>query len=334
MANLPKKIKAITLTSPAEEFQLEMQEMPLPQRKENELLIRVEYVSLSPLDAQLAKNGFEGWQYPHVMGLDAVGTVVDAPIGMTPSINNRVMWHANLAQQGMLAEYVAVPNFAVAKIPEHLASNIAATLPSAGLTALFALDRLQLKEGENIFIEAGSGAVGQFAIQYAKQLGALIYTTAAKVNHAYLKKLGADEIFDYADKNLFKKLKQACDNQHFDAIIDALGNNTADHIALLRFCGRIACLNHLPAIPELLLFNKAPAIHMISLNGAWLNKSLCAQQKLGFRGKMLAEDVAHGNIIPPVIHHVDFDPTAITKALNIQLAGGITGKQVVKVITK
>lgn len=334
MTNFPQKIKAVTLAFPAEEFQLEMQDILLPQRKESELLIRVEYVSLSPFDAQLAKNGFEGWQYPHVMGLDAVGTVVDAPIGMSPNINDRVMWHANLAQQGMLAEYVAVPNFAVAKLPNNLASNIAATLPSSGLTALFALDRLQLKEGESIFIEAGSGAVGKFAIQYAKQLGAIVYTTAAKANHAYLKQLGADEIFDYEDKNLFKKLKQASDNQHFDAIIDVLGTNTINHIGLLRFCGRIACLNHLPAIPELLLFNKAPAINMISLNGAWLNKSLCAQQKLGFKGKILAEDVANGNIIPPVIHHVDFDPTAITKALRILLTGGVTGKQVVKVITK
>lgn len=333
MINLPKKIKAVTLTSPTENFQLAMQETPLPQRKKNQLLIRVEYVGLSPLDAQLAKEGFSDWQYPHVMGLDAVGTVVDAPIGMTPNINDRVMWHANLAEQGMLTEYVAVPNFAVSILPDELASDVAATLPGSGMTALFALERLQIKEGENILIEAGSGAVGQFAIQYAKKQGANVYTTAAKSNHAYLKKLGADEVFDYTDKNLTKKLKQSIGNQLFDAIIDVFGTSTISHIELLRFCGRIACLNHLPSIPKLLFFNKAPVINIISLSGAWLNNSLCAQQKLGFIGKMLADDVANGDITPPIIHPVNFGAAAIKTALQKQVTGGLFGKQVVKIIT-
>ncbi|MTV64494.1 zinc-binding dehydrogenase, partial [Streptococcus pneumoniae] len=81
-------------------------------------------------------------------------------------------------------------------------------LPCAGMSALIALDKLQLTEGDSILIEAGAGAVGQFAIQFAKQRGATVFTTASKRNHKLVKQLGSDVVFDYADKKLSDKLRK------------------------------------------------------------------------------------------------------------------------------
>ncbi|WP_111980417.1 zinc-binding dehydrogenase [Algibacillus agarilyticus] len=330
MSELPRLMNVIMLTKADENFDLVMQEVARPERQENQLLIKVEYVGLNPVDAKLAKKGFAGWQYPHTPGLDAVGVVVDAPIGVMPNVGDRVMWHADLSQQGMLAEYVAVPNFAVSKIPKGLDPIIAASLPCAGMTALFALDKLQIEHGDNLLIEAGSGAVGQFAIQFAKQRGATVFTTASKKNHAYLKKLGADELFDYKDKKLLNKFKLALGPCQFDAVIDTIGGeNTERNIELLRFCGKIACLNGLSTLPQELLFRKAPVISIVSLGGAWLTRSLCAQQKMSFMGNLLMDSVLKNKITPPPITPIEFNAKAVTEALHKQLTGGFMSKQVV-----
>lgn len=330
---LPNTINAIQLITPSENFQLVLNELPFPERKDNELLIKVDYVALNTCDAKLAQRGFAHWQYPHTLGLDAVGTVVDAPKGAIPRIGDRVMWHADISQQGMLANYVAVPNFAVSTLPNTIASEVAVTLPSSGMTALFALEKLKLVEGNNLFIDAGAGNIGHFAIQLAKQQGINVYTTAQKSKHAYLKKLGADHVFDYTSNNLKTQLQQEVGSALFDGIIDTLGGkNTVQNIELLQFCGSIACLNSLPTLSDNLLFSKAPVINIISLAGAWLTRSLCAQQYMSFKGDYLMQRVADKSLLPPKIIPVEFSPEAITLALNKQLTGNILGKQVVKIV--
>ena len=329
---LPNTMKAIVLEQPNEQIKLTEIECPLPQCNENEILVKVEAVGLNPLDAQFAKTGFCQWQYPHILGLDAVGIVVQANKGLFPHVGDRIMWHSSLAQQGVLSEYAKVPNLAVSVIPDEISTNTAAALPSAGMSALIALDKIQITEGDTVFIEAGAGAVGQFAIQFAKQRGATVFTTASKRNHKLVKKLGADAIFDYHDKKLCEKIKAALGPQGFDAVIDSIGGETTvRNIELMRFCGRIACLKTLPTLAPELMFRKAPNISVVSLGGAWLANSLCAQQHMGFMSKLLLDSVADNNITVPEIAIVSFDAANISHALQTQLTGGFTGKQIVKV---
>lgn len=329
---LPNTMKAIVLGQPNEQINLTKVEIPLPLCDENEILVKVESVGLNPLDAQFAKTGFYKWQYPHILGLDAVGIVVQANKGSFPRIGDRIMWHSSLAQQGVLSEYAKVPNFAVSLVPEELESNVAATLPCAGMSALIALDKIKLTEGDTVFIEAGAGAFGQFAIQFAKQRGANVLTTASKHNHKLVKRLGADLAFDYNDKKLEDKIRTALGPQGVDAVIDSIGgNNTIRNIELMRFCGRIACLKTLPPFEPELMFTKAPNISIVSLGGAWLANNLCAQQSMSFMAKLLLKNVASGNISVPEISIVKFNSTSISKALHRQVQGGFTGKQIVEI---
>ena len=330
LGDLPSTMKAIVLEQPNEQLQLAEIQMPLPVCDDNEILVKVESVGLNPLDAQFAKTGFCKWQYPHVLGLDAVGMVVQANIGGFPNVGDRIMWHSSLAQQGVLSEYAKVPNYAVFVIPENVESNTAAAIPCAGMSALIALEKIKIVEGDTVFIDAGAGAVGQFAIQFAEQRGAYIYTTAAKHNHKLVKKLGADEVFDYADKRLCAKIQTNLGSQGFDAVIDCIGGDTTErNIDLMRFCGRIACLKPLPALTPELLFRKAPNISIVSLGGAWLSNSLCAQQRMSFMSKLLLEQVASGDVSVPELSIIEFDAASVSAALHRQIAGGFTGKQIV-----
>lgn len=332
LSTIPAFMRAIVLPEPNEQITLSELELPVPEVMGNELLIKVEYVGLNPVDAQFAKQGFCKWQYPHTLGLDAVGVVVKAEKGVFPCVGARVMFHGNVGEQGVLSEYVKVPNFAVSVIPDDVKSNHAAALPCAGMSALVALDKLQLSEGDSILIEAGGGAVGQFAIQFAKQRGATVFTTASKRNHKLVKQLGADMVFDYSDKKLVDKIRRELGPQGFDAVLDSIGGDTTiRNVELMRFCGRIACLNPLPKFEQELMYRRAPNIGIVSLGGAWLANSLCAQQRMSFMGNLLLENLANNSLVIPEIIAVDFDAKSVSAALNKQLQGGFTGKQIVQI---
>ncbi|WP_199611895.1 zinc-binding dehydrogenase [Flocculibacter collagenilyticus] len=331
-SDIPTTMRAIGITEPSADIELVDLILDVPPLNEGEVLVKVESVGLSPVDAKFVKSGFCQWQYPHVIGLDAVGVVVKSGKGMFPSCGQRVMWHANLAGQGALSEYAVVPNYAVSLVPDNVTSDAAASLPCAGMPALIALEKLQLQEGESILIEAGAGAIGQLAIQFAKQRGAIVFTTASKSNHKYLKQLGADAVFDYNDPKLVDNIRKEVGPQGFDTILDSIcGETTNRNIALLRFCGRIACLNPLPALDNDLLFCKAPNLSIVSLGGAWLGNSLCAQQKMSFMGNLLLEGVSNETLKLPKLFPVSFNAAAVSSALRNQLAGGIVGKQIVNV---
>lgn len=99
---------------------------------------------------------------------------------------------------GTFAEYIAIHEEDVAHKPSNLSMEEAASIPLVGLTAWQALvEKAQLKKGQKVFIQAGSGGVGTFAIQLAKHLGASVATTASAANSEWLKSLGADVVIDY-----------------------------------------------------------------------------------------------------------------------------------------
>ncbi len=326
-------MQAMVLETPSPDFTLTAVNVPVPLCQDQELLVKVHYVGLTHSDARFAKHGFCCWEYPRVLGLDAVGEVVHAPAGVFPRKGTKVMWHTSLAEQGVLSDYAKVPNYAVTCVPEGVDDALAASLPTAGMTAMIALEKVALTQGDCIFIDGGYTAVGQIAIQYAKARGARVVASSQPQHHGYLKQLGADHVVDYANTSRFESLKKEMPVDGFDAILDTQGGDVcARNLELLRFCGRIACLNGVPVLSDELLFRKAPNIHVVSLAGAWLANSLCAQQKLGFMGETLLKDVAEKRITPKPIELLPFDSKAITHALNELASGQAQKRPVVQIL--
>ncbi|WP_105258817.1 zinc-binding dehydrogenase [Pseudoalteromonas sp. T1lg88] len=309
-------MQALVLHEASPSLALKLQELPVPSIGASEVLVEVEYVGLNHIDARLGAEGFCRWQYPHVLGIDAVGTVVEAPVGVFPKRGTRVIFTTSLADQGVLKRYTKVANYAVAEVPESIPSAVAATLPNAGMTALAALDKIQLQAGESIYINSGCGAVAHFAIQYARQRGAKVFVSAPEREHERIKALGADVVFASTEEQLARDIKHELGPDGFDTILNSCGGDTfVTDLAHLRFGGRIACLNGFAEIPQELLFSRAPIIAAVSLGGAWLANSLCAQQKLSFMGQQLLQDVGSGKIQAPGHRILPFDTELVGEAL-------------------
>ena len=112
---------------------------------------------------------------------------------------------------GTLAQFIAVTESDVAPKPASLTMEEAASIPLVGLTAWQALVEIaHLQKGQKVFIQAGSGGVGSFAIQLAKHLGATVATTTSSANIDLVKRLGADIVIDYR-KDDFEKVLQNYD---------------------------------------------------------------------------------------------------------------------------
>ncbi|PJJ17843.1 NADPH:quinone reductase-like Zn-dependent oxidoreductase [Janthinobacterium sp. 67] len=177
-------------------------ELPRPTPGPGELLVRVHAVSLNPIDNLIPKGDFKPilkTRLPATLGSDLAGVVVAVGGGVTRfRVGDAVYASIFDTPHGSLAEFAIVPEQAAALKPANLDFVQAASIPMVGLTAWQAMhERMQLKPGQKVFIPAGSGGIGTFAIQLAKYLGARVGTTTSTANVELVRGLGADEVIDY-----------------------------------------------------------------------------------------------------------------------------------------
>lgn len=208
-------MKALILERYDKSNQLAFANLPRPTIKADEILVQVHAVGLNPIDTMIPKGAFKPiikFQLPAIMGSDLAGVVVE--------VGNRVTRfkpsdsvYASIFDlgSGSLAEYAVVPEYAAAPKPEKLDFVQAASIPMVGLTSWQALkERARIKAGQKVFIPAGSGGIGTFAIQLAKYLGAKVATTTSTNNVGLVKRLGADVVVDYKTQ-AFEKLLSGYD---------------------------------------------------------------------------------------------------------------------------
>lgn len=177
-------------------------EVPRPALQADELLVQVHAVGLNPIDNLIPKGDFKPilkMRLPATLGSDLAGVVVEVGSAVTRfKVGDAVYASIFDTPHGSLADFAAVPERAAALKPATLDFVQAASIPMVGLTAWQALhERMQLKRGQKIFIPAGSGGIGTFAIQLAKHLGAHVATTTSTANVELVRGLGADEVIDY-----------------------------------------------------------------------------------------------------------------------------------------
>ena len=204
---------------------------PYPHPREGEMVVKNHAVAINPVDwlLPLLSNFMFPWiTYPFILGTDLAGEVVEVGKGVTRfSVGERVLAHAmgmnqkrNSATEGAFQEYTVVLAHMAAPLPDTLPYENACVLPLALSTAacgLFQKDQLALQypsvkpqpTGKTLLIWAGSTSVGSNAIQLAVAAGYEVFTTASPRNFAYVKKLGASQVFDYHEKNCVKEIIKA-----------------------------------------------------------------------------------------------------------------------------
>lgn len=179
--------------------QVEMQE---PSLQDSDVLVEVHAAGVNLLDSKIRIGEFKlilPYRPPFILGHDVAGIVVRVGSKVrTFKAGDEVYARPRDGRIGAFAEYIAINEDDVALKPGNLSMEEAASIPLVGLTAWQALvGRPDLKKGQKVFIQAGSGGVGTIAIQLAKHLGATVATTASAASADLVKSLGADVVVDY-----------------------------------------------------------------------------------------------------------------------------------------
>ena len=195
-------MKAFVLDRYGKQRPLQLTDVPLPSLRDDEVLVEVHAAGVNLLDDKLRKGEFKlfmKYDMPLILGHDLAGVVVKVgPQVRQFKVGDEVYGRADDFRIGSFAEFIPVKESSLAPKPATLTMQEAASLPLVGLTAWQALvEMAALKKGQSVFIQAGSGGVGTFAIQLAKHLGARVATTTSTGNVALVKRLGADIVIDY-----------------------------------------------------------------------------------------------------------------------------------------
>lgn len=195
-------MKAFLIDRYAKSGSLRLGDAPQPVPRDDEVLVEIHAAGVNLLDSKLKSGEFKlilPYRLPLILGHDLAGVVAGVgPRVRQFKIGDEVYARAPDFHIGSFAEYIAIKEYALAPKPKNLSMEDAASLPLVALTAWQALvEKAKLKKGQKVFIQAGSGGVGTFAIQLAKHLGATVATTTSTANVDWVKHLGADLVIDY-----------------------------------------------------------------------------------------------------------------------------------------
>lgn len=237
-----KTMKALTFKRYGKSPDIGFADVPRPTPKANELLVQVHAAGVNPIDYVIPTGMFKPvlhFQLPATMGSDLAGVVVEVGSRVTRFKPGDAVF-ASLFDLGIgsLAEFAVVPEHVAALKPANLDLVQAASIPMVGLTSWQALkERLDLRAGQKLFVPAGAGGIGSFAIQLAKHIGAEVGTTTSTGNVELVRRLGADEVVDYKQQEFEKVLRG------YDAVLGTLrGKQIEKSIGILKPGGRIVSL--------------------------------------------------------------------------------------------
>ncbi|ARO34275.1 Zn-dependent alcohol dehydrogenase GroES-like protein (plasmid) [Rhizobium sp. NXC14] len=218
-------MKAFVVDKYKKKGALRLADMPDPELREEDVLVEIHATAVNLLDSKVRNGDFKlflPYRPPFILGHDVAGTVIRAGSKVRKfKPGDEVYARPRDHRVGTFAELIAINAADVALKPKNLSMNEAASIPLVGLTAWQALVEVGgLKPGQKVFIQAGSGGVGTFAIQLAKHLGATVATTTSAKNAELVKSLGADVVIDYKAQDFEKVLSG------YDLVINSQDDKT------------------------------------------------------------------------------------------------------------
>src|SRR5437667_4753468 len=214
-------------------------EVPDPEMREDDVLIEIHAAGVNPLDSKIRDGEFKlllPYRLPLILGNELAGVVIRVGSRVRRfKPGDEVYARPDKSRIGTFAEFIAVSEDDLAIKPKSLTMEEAASIPLVGLTSWQALiEKANLKKGQKVLIQAGSGGVGTFAIQLAKQVGATVATTTSTANIDLVKQLGSDVIVDYK-KDDFEKIVN-----DYDVVLNSLGPETlGKSLSVLRPGGQL-----------------------------------------------------------------------------------------------
>jgi NADPH2:quinone reductase len=219
-------VKAIRIHNfgPTEDV-LQYEDIPVPEPKADEVLIKVEAAALNRADLSLRKGAYRiaADQLPVIPGREFTGKVEKLGANVSEfKIGQRVVAYPSL---GGYAEYAVAKSSEVRPVPDGVTSAQAAAVPTVFFTAWFGLlTDGNLKAGEWLLVQSGSSGVGTAAIQIGKHLGAKVATTSgSEVKCRRLRQLGADVTIDVAENDFLPEIMRVTSNRGADVVLEMIG---------------------------------------------------------------------------------------------------------------
>ncbi|MHA4808866.1 NADP-dependent oxidoreductase [Flavitalea flava] len=332
-------MKAFIIDRYGKKEKLHLREIPEPVVKENDVLVQVYSAGVNLLDSKIKNGEFKlilPYKPPFVLGHDVAGMITK--VGSKVSrfkVGDEVYARPADHRIGTFAELIAIDEADVALKPKKLTMEEAASIPLVALTAWQALvEKADLKKGQKVFIQAGSGGVGTIAIQLAKHIGATVATTTGTTNVEWVKTLGADVVIDYQKEDFETILRD------YDVVLNSQDTKTLEKsLRVLKPGGKLISISG-PPDPG---FAKDTQLGWLLKMAMWLLsfgvRRRAKHQRVGYsflfmraEGSQLSKIAAliDSGIISPVIDKV-FPFDEIEGALAYVESGRAKGKVVIKV---
>jgi NADPH:quinone reductase-like Zn-dependent oxidoreductase len=256
-------MKAFVVDKYQKKGALRLANVPEPELRDDDVLIRVHATAVNLLDSKVRDGEFKlilPYRPPFVLGHDVAGIVVRTGFKITRfKVGDEVYARPRDHRIGTFAEFIAINETDVALKPKNISMEEAASIPLVGLTAWQALVEVgKVKPGQKVFIQAGSGGVGTFAIQLAKHLGATVATTTSTRNVELVKRLGADVVVDYKTHDFEKVLSG------YDLVLNSQEPKTLEKSLRVVRAGRPAHFDFWSARPQ---FRQAAGVEPIPETG-------------------------------------------------------------------
>jgi NADPH:quinone reductase-like Zn-dependent oxidoreductase len=200
-----------------EKKQLVYCDVPMPNAKENEVLVKICAASVNALDYRSMRMGIVPKN--KIFGADIAGVVEAVGISVKDYCpGDRVAAEISGCGLGGFAEFVAVPEGVLVKMPDAVSFEDAAALPVAAETAMQALrDKGGIEKGQSVLIVGAGGGVGTYAVQLAKHFGAQVTAVCGSKNVDMVKSIGADNVIDYTKERFDTRKAQ------YDIVVAANG---------------------------------------------------------------------------------------------------------------
>lgn len=239
-------MKAFIIKRYGKKEELHLTEIAESVVNENDVLVQVHSAGVNLLDSKIRNGEFKlilPYKTPFTLGHDLAGIVTKVGSKVSKfKVGDEVYSRPADHRIGTFAEYISVNESDLAIKPKNLTMEEAASIPLVGLTAWQALiEKANLQKGQKIFIQAGSGGVGTFAIQLAKHLGATVATTTSTANIELVKNLGADIVIDYKKDDFETILKD------YDVVLNSQDTKTLEKsLKILKPGGKLISISGPP----------------------------------------------------------------------------------------
>jgi NADPH2:quinone reductase len=204
---------------------MELVELPIPQPKANEAVVKLAASGVNFVDVYFREGRYKATP-PFVLGQEGAGVVtVVGPDVNSVSVGDRVAW---TGVQGSYAEYAAIPADRLVPIPKSVSDEQAAAAMLQGMTAHYlSHDTYPLKQGETALIHAAAGGVGLLLTQMAHNIGARVIGTVSTEEKAELARgAGAHDVILYTKSDFETETKRLTGGKGVDVVYDSVGKTT------------------------------------------------------------------------------------------------------------